>query len=75
MQAQPNAGTPLALSGMARVAEHKLVELEPEKIRTLMQRGYFAPVYAHMASMGNFQRLLDRRASLSARANVPGVSA
>jgi len=75
MQAQPNAGTPLALSGMTRVAEQRLAELESEKIRALMQRGYLAQIYAHMASMGNFQRLLNRRAGLSARTNASGVSA
>ena len=75
MQAQPNAGRPLALSGMTRVAERKLAELESDKIRALMQRGYLAQIYAHMASMGNFQRLLNRRAALNARANASGVSA
>ena len=65
MQAQPNDGAALALSGMARVNEQKLAELESEKIRSLMQRGYLRRIYAHIASIGNFQRLLDRRASFS----------
>ena len=68
MQAQPNDGTPLALSGMARVNEQKLAELESEKIRSYMQRGYLGRIYAQIASIGNFQRLLDRRASLAKRA-------
>ena len=67
MQAQPNGGTPLALSGMARVNEQKLAELDPEKIRSYMQRGYLGRIYAQIASIGNFQRLLDRRASLAKR--------
>ena len=65
MQAQPNDGAALALSGMARVSEQKLAELESEKIRSLMQRGYLGRIYNHIASIGNFQRLLDRRASLN----------
>lgn len=67
MQAQPNDGTSLALSGMARVSEQKLAGLESEKIRSYMQRGYLGRIYAHIASIGNFQRLLDRRASLARR--------
>ena len=67
MQAQPNDGPPLALSGMARIDEQKLAELDTEKLRELMQRGYLARIYAHIASLDNFQRLLDRRASSAAR--------
>ena len=67
MQAQPNEGPPIALSGMARVNEQKLAALEAETLRALIERGYLASVYAHIASLGNFQRLLDRRASLGAR--------
>jgi hypothetical protein len=67
MQARPNEGTPLSLSGMGRVSEQKLAALEAEQIKTLMGKGYLQAVYAHIASLGNFQRLLDRRASLAAR--------
>ena len=67
MQARPNEGTPLSLSGMGRVSEQKLTALEAEQIKTLMSKGYLQAVYAHIASLGNFQRLLDRRASLAAR--------
>lgn len=69
MQARPNEGTPLSLSGMGRVNEQKLAELESEKIRALMQKGYLGRIYAHLASLDNFQRLLDRRASMAARAS------
>jgi len=69
MQARPNEGAPLALSGMARVNEQKLAELESEKIRSLIQKGYMGRIYAHLASLENFQRLLDRRASMAARAS------
>jgi hypothetical protein len=67
MQAQPQGGAPLALSGMTRISEQKLATLEVEKIRSLMERNYLGRIYAHLGSLANFQRLLDRRASLSAR--------
>jgi hypothetical protein len=67
MQAKPNEGAPLALSGMARVNEQKVMALEAEQIKTLMTRNYLAAVYAHVASLANFQRLLDRRASMTGR--------
>lgn len=67
MEARPNEGPPIAMSGMARVSEQKLAGLESEKIRGLMQRGYLGRIYSHMASLENFQRLLDRRAALAAR--------
>jgi hypothetical protein len=56
---------------MSRVNEEKLGALEPEKIRLLMERKSMAHVYAHLASLGNFQRLLDRRASLTKQAGQP----
>jgi len=64
MQAVPNEGTPLAMTGMYRVAEPKLGELAPEKLKELTQKGILARVYAHLISLSNFGRLLDRRAAL-----------
>jgi hypothetical protein len=61
MQAIPNEGAPLAMTGMYRVAEHKLIALAPEKLRELTQQGILARVYAHLISLSNFGRLLDRR--------------
>ena len=71
MQAKPTEGTPMTLSGMARVNEEKLAALEPEKVKELMEKKSMAHVYAHIASLGNFQRLLDRRASLAGRQEKP----
>jgi hypothetical protein len=62
MQAVPNQGTPLAMTGMYRVAEQKLAELPGEKLRELAQNGILSRIYAHLISLGNFGRLLDRRA-------------
>ncbi|HXF65415.1 MAG TPA: SapC family protein [Burkholderiales bacterium] len=71
MQAVPNEGAPLALAGMYRVAEPKLAELAPEKLKELVQKGILARVYAHLVSLANFGRLLDRRAA-AARPAMPG---
>jgi hypothetical protein len=61
MQAVPNAGAPLAMTGMYRVAEQKLNDLPAEKLRELAQTGVLARVYCHLLSLANFARLLDRR--------------
>jgi len=66
MQAVPNQGAPLAMTGMYRVAEQKLAELPGEKLKELAQSGTLSRVYAHLISLGNFGRLLDRRAAQAA---------
>lgn len=68
MQAVPTAGEPLALAGMYRVAEAKLPALEPTVLKELVETGVLARVYAHLMSLDNFRRLLDRRAALTQRA-------
>ena len=65
MQAIPNEGEPLAMTRMYRVAEHKLIALAPEKLKELTQQGILARVYAHLISLNNFGRLLDRRSGLA----------
>lgn len=74
MQAFPNEGSPLAMTGMYRVAEEKLATLAPEKLKELTQQGILARVYAHLISLNNFGRLLDRRAGLP-QAAAPVASA
>ena len=69
MQAVPNEGSPLVMTGMYRVAEHKLVALAPEKLKELTQQGILARVYAHLISLSNFGRLLDRRGGSAKPAN------
>jgi len=71
MQAKPNEGEPLALSGMTRVNEQKLAALEAEKIKALMASGVLGAVYMHLASLGNFQRLLERRAAMAGKQAQP----
>jgi len=65
VQAVPNQGAPVAMTGMYRVAEQKLAELAPDRLRELTQKGILARIYAHLISLANFGRLLDRRAALA----------
>ena len=65
VQAVPNQGAPVSMAGMYRVAEQKLVELPADKLKELAQKGILSRVYAHLISLANFGRLLDRRAALA----------
>lgn len=62
MQAQPDSGAPLAMTGMYRVSEQKLNELPADKLKALARSGTLARIYFHLLSLANFARLLDRRA-------------
>jgi hypothetical protein len=63
MQAVPNEGEPLQLTGMYRVSEAKLAELDGAALKNLMQTGALGRIYTHLLSLDNFQRLLARRAA------------
>ena len=62
MQAVPNQGDPLQLTGMYRVAEARLAELDAAVLKDLLKKGALARIYTHLLSLENFQRLLGRRA-------------
>ena len=51
------------MTGMHRVAEGKLADLSPDQLKMLVQKGILARVYAHLISLSNFGRLLDRRSA------------
>ena len=61
MQAQTNAGAAFNLTGMYRVAEKKLEFLNASQSKNLIKKGIMGRVYAHLISIDNFARLLDRR--------------
>jgi len=63
MQAQTNAGAAFNLTGMYRVAEKKLEFLNASQHKNLIKKGIMGRVYAHLISVDNFARLLDRRTS------------
>jgi hypothetical protein len=47
---------------MYRVSEERLHALPAETLKELAASGIMARAYLHLLSLGNFQRLLDRRA-------------
>jgi hypothetical protein len=63
-QAVPAGEAPITLTGMHRVSEERLHALPGNVLQELALSGMLPRVYAHLLSLGNFQRLLDRRAAL-----------
>jgi len=64
MQAKFNkGGDPFHLTGMNRVAEGKVEHLNASQLKNLVKKGILARVYAHLLSLDNFARLLDRKAA------------
>jgi len=62
-QAVPAGESPITLTGMHRISEAKLQALPGERLQQLAQNGMLSRIYAHLLSLENFQRLLDRRAA------------
>jgi SapC protein len=67
MQAKFNSGgDPLHLTGMHRVAEGKIEHLNASQLKNLVRKGILSRAYAHLLSLDNFAKLLDRRAAKAA---------
>jgi hypothetical protein len=66
MQAQTNAGAAMNLTGMYRVDEKKLEFLNASQYKNLIKKGVMGRIYAHLISLDNFARLLDRKVGSSA---------
>jgi hypothetical protein len=67
MQAKLNkGGDPLAMTGMHRVAEAKIEHLNASQLKNLVKKGILSRAYAHLLSLDNFARLLDRKAAKAA---------
>ena len=62
MQAKPVKGDALQLTGMHRVDEKKIEHLDVGKFKNLAKKGILGRIYAHLLSLENFSRLLERRA-------------
>ena len=58
---QEKGGGKLQLTGMHRVAEKNLENLNTAQLKNLMRKGYLARIYIHLLSLENFARLLDRK--------------
>jgi len=55
---------PLQITGMYRVVEKNLEEMNAAQLKNLMRKGILPRIYMHLLSLENFGRLLDRRAAL-----------
>jgi hypothetical protein len=67
MQAKMNkGGGAMHLTGMHRVAEAKIEHLNSSQLKNLAKKGVLGRIYAHLLSLDNFARLLDRKAARAA---------
>ena len=60
-QAVSDGGEVMNLGGMFRVDEQRLEALKADDLRMLIRKGIMGRLYAHMISLDNLGRLLDRR--------------
>jgi len=75
LQALPKEGGATNLAGMYRVQERKLEFLNAEQQRNLIRKGLMGRIYAHLISLENFVRLLDRRRPAARSVNSADRSA
>src|SRR6185503_14824824 len=58
--------TPVQMTGMFRVAEKNLEDLNAAQLKNLIKKGVLPRIYMHLMSLENFGRLLDRKAGRKA---------
>ncbi len=65
VQATPKAAgaKPLQMTGMFRVVEKSIADLNGAQLKNLARRGILGRIYLHLLSLENFGRLLDRKAA------------
>ena len=66
MQANFNQGGSMQLTGMHRASDKKLELLNAAQLKNLLKKGILARIYAHLLSLDNFARLLERRGAQGA---------
>jgi hypothetical protein len=71
-KAEPDGEEPITLTGINRVSEEKLHALPADTLKDLALKGVLSRVYTHLASLANFQRLLERRSQRKAGTQKPG---
>ena len=59
-------GGSMQMTGMHRVAEKNLENLNTAQLKNLIRKGYLARIYIHLLSLENFARLLDRKGERAA---------
>ena len=70
MQAQAKSGAAMNLTGMYRVDEKKMAFLNAGQHKNLIKKGVMGRIYAHLISLDNFARLLDRKAGSATSAAI-----
>jgi hypothetical protein len=60
--AKEKGGAAMHLTGMHRVNEKALENLNAAQLKNLLRKGLMARIYLHLISLENFSRLLDRKA-------------
>jgi hypothetical protein len=60
MRMELNRGDQFALEGLLIIDESKLADLPAEVTQKLQKEGFMGWIYAHLISLSNFARLLDR---------------
>jgi hypothetical protein len=68
MQAQTKAGAAMNLTGMYRVDEKKMEFLNSSQHKNLIKKGVMGRIYAHLISLDNFARLVERKSGRAADA-------
>lgn len=63
LQAVLTGAEPVNLAGMYRVEEKRLETLNAAQHKTLIRKGVMGRIYAHLISLENFARLLNRKAA------------
>jgi len=74
MQAALASGAKLQLTGMHRVSETRLNELDPATLQDLARKGVLSRIYSHLLSLENFRQLSDRAAAMEQNAGGPAGS-
>ena len=64
--AKEKGGGAMQVTGMHRVSEKKLENLNTAQLKNLVRKGLMARIYLHLLSLENFARLLERKAALVA---------
>jgi hypothetical protein len=75
MQATLAQGGKVQLTGMHRVEEKRIEHLNVNQFKNLAKKGILGRLYAHLVSLENFARLLERRAAARATAGPPSARA
>jgi len=70
--AKEKGGGSMHITGMYRVNEKNLENLNAAQLKNLLRKGLMARVYLHLLSLENFARLLERKAVIAAKATAAG---